>query len=291
MTELETRLEMYAALLDRGGPARVAPAIVREIGIYGGAGGIWNDVERTRGIGGAASVTVGLRHTGRHYPDDLSEAALLYHYPSTDRPPGRDRAEIEATKAAGRLGLPVFVVLEERTTRTVRRGWVATWDDDERLFLVEFGSLPVRVSRGDEVDDEDFDLFEDREEVFRKTRGRPNQQRFKIQVLQRYGGRCAVCDSDVAEWLHAAHLVSDAERGSNDPRNGLPLCGNHHTAFDRGLLSFEPPNSRMHLRGYTPAQLGLLRDDLSHLPAQPAVNALQHRWDNRVPGDWIPSDI
>jgi len=78
IAELETRLRMYANLIARGGPAGVSPGLLRELRIYGGAGGVWNDVSRTRGIGGAASVTVGLLHTGRHYPDDLSNDALLY---------------------------------------------------------------------------------------------------------------------------------------------------------------------------------------------------------------------
>jgi PD-(D/E)XK nuclease superfamily len=66
------------------------------------------------------------------------------------------------------------------------------------------------------------ELFEDQADVFRRTRGRPNQQRSKMRVVQRYGGRCAICDRSVSEWLVAAHLVGDAEKGSNDPRNGLP---------------------------------------------------------------------
>jgi hypothetical protein len=95
---------------------------------------------------------------------------------------------------------------------------VVTWDGAEQLFLVEFGAFPRRVLSGDAVDVEAFELFEDHEDVLRKTRGRPNQQRFKIQVLQRYGGQCALCDSAVTERLHAAYLAGDAERGSSDPR-------------------------------------------------------------------------
>jgi putative restriction endonuclease len=247
---------------------------------------VWNDVAHTRGIGDANSVTVGVLHTGRHYPGDLSDAALLYHYPETNRPAGRDRSEIEATRAAGRLRIPVFVILQEGTRRTVRKGWVATWDDEEQLFLIEFGSLPVRVPRGDNVDSDPFALFEDRQEVFRKTRGRPNQQRFKMQVVQRYGGCCVLCDSAVTEWLHAAHLAGDAESGSSDPRNGLPLCSNHHTAFDRGLISVDPSDGRVYLRGYSAADLDITRADLAHLPAQPAAEALWYRWKKREPEGW-----
>jgi hypothetical protein len=64
--------------------------------------------DRTRGIDGANGITVGLLHTGQDYADELSTDGVLYHYPRTGRPPGRDRSEVEATKAAGRLRLPVL---------------------------------------------------------------------------------------------------------------------------------------------------------------------------------------
>ena len=285
LLEFEARLGMYADLLARGGPTRVPPEILRELGIYAGASGIWSDARRTRGIAGSLAVTVGLLHTGRHYPDDLSDDALLYHYPETERGAGRDRAEVEATKAAGALRLPVFVVLQEGERRTVRRAWVSSWDDTEKLFLVEFGPMPTTVVRGDVVDEEPFELFENREDVFRRTRGRPNQQRFKLQVIQRYGGRCVLCDSSVVEWLDAAHLVGEAERGAADPRNGLPFCKNHHAALDRGIVCFDP-QGRVHVRRYTASELGIARADPSHLPGQPAGEALDYRWEHREPDGW-----
>jgi hypothetical protein len=289
LAELEIRLRMWADLLERGGPTGVAPSTLRELGIYGGASGIWNDAARTRGIGGSSSVTVAVFHTGRHYPDDLSDDALLYHYPVTRRPRRRDESEVEATKAAGHLELPVVVVLQEGPVRIVRKGWVATWDDDECLFLIELGSLPVRVPRGDAVDADPFELFEDRQAASRQTRGRPNQQRFKMQVVQRYGGQCAICDSPVSEWLHAAHLAGDAEHGSSDPRNGLPLCSNHYAAFDRGLISIDPVDLRMHVRGYSADDMNITRRDLAHLPARPAIEARRCRWDRRAPDGWVPA--
>jgi hypothetical protein len=91
---------------------------------------------------GAANIAVSILHTGEHYPDDLSEEGLIYHYPETRRPPGRDRSEIDATKAAAELKLPIFVILSEPsdpTLRRVRLGWVADWDDASKQFLVLFG--------------------------------------------------------------------------------------------------------------------------------------------------------
>jgi hypothetical protein len=233
-------------------------------------------------VGGASSVTVGVLHTGRHYPDDLSDTALLYHYPETDRTSGRDESEIAATRAAGSLRLPVFVVLQDGTLRTVRKAWVATWDDDQKRFLLEFGAALARVERGDAVDEEPFELFEQRETVIRRTRGRPNQQRFKIQVIQRYGSQCTFCRISAWELVTAAHLVPNADGGTSDPRNGLPLCGTHHTAFDRGLIAVDPATKQLVLASsYDPQSLGVVHPDLLHLRAQPAVEALDYRWERR----------
>ena len=286
LAEFERRLRMYADLVEAGGPEAVPAQVVRATGIYGGAGGVWADVGRTRGVGNEASVAVGLRLTGRHYPDDLSEGALLYHYPRTERPAGRDAAEIESLKAAGRLRLPVFAVTEEGARRSVRRGWVATWDDEEELVLVEFGPLRAEVARGDEIDAEAFDPHETVEQSMRAVLTRPNQQRFRIQVLQRYGKRCALCDVATLELITAAHLIPFREEGTSDPRNGLPLCANHHAAMDRGLLTLDQ-GGRVHLAPDHKAEsLGVTQRDLTHLAAQPASEALKRLWTARSREGW-----
>ena len=40
--------------------------------------------------------------------------------------------------------------------------------------------------------------------------------------------------------LDAAHLRPYADKGSDDPRNGLVLCATHHRAFDKRLFGFIP---------------------------------------------------
>lgn len=277
--ELERRLRMWALVSADGVAAHQPPAALRSAGIYGGASGVWVDMQRTRGVA-ASGVAVALLHTGRHYPDDVSDRAVLYHYPDTARTPGRDQAEIRATKAAAELRLPVFVVLQERNLRTVLKAWVAAWHDAERIFLVEFGAPPPMVQPAGAIDEQPFELFEERRRTDRTVRSRPNQQRFKLEALQRYGGcQCAVCSVRARELITAAHLVPDADGGTSDPRNALLLCANHHLAFDRGLFWIDPKTTRIVVAdGYERDDLNLLRSDLLHLRAQPARQALQYRW-------------
>jgi hypothetical protein len=94
-------------------------------------------------------VTVGVLHTGQHYPDDLSADRLLYHYPDTTRR-GRDKAEINATKNAATLELPLFVILRgsKNSLRTIRRGTIVGWDDELSMFRIALETpLPIPAPR------------------------------------------------------------------------------------------------------------------------------------------------
>jgi putative restriction endonuclease len=214
------REAMWAELLAQGGPRGVSPTLVRRLGAYRGARGVWVDTQRTRIVDGATGITVGLLHTGKHYADDLSADGVLYHYPRTLRP-GQDRADIAATKTAAQLNLSVFVVTcgKPASTRNVYKGWVEGWDDDAELFLVTFAEDPPPLPVGDDGNSP-FVLEDEISRGMRSTVRRPNQQRFKFAVLKRYGPVCVICDLAVLDLLQAAHLRGKGAGGSDDPRNG-----------------------------------------------------------------------
>jgi putative restriction endonuclease len=279
--ERARREAMWASLQAAGGPNGVSPRLLREVGVYGGAQGIWIDADRTRGIDRTGGITVSLLHTGRHYADELSADGVLYHYPRTGRPPGRDRSEVEATREAGRLRLPVFVVTPSVPTssRNVHKGWIEGWDDDAEVFLVTFAEdVPAAPPAEDGASP--FVLETEVTRTNRSVVNRPNQQRFKFAVLKLYGPACAVCDLAVADLLQAAHLRGKAERGSDDPRNGLVLCALHHVAYDRGLFAIEPTSQDVRVlpNGPDAVQLRLTRRSLHHLPRKPHQEALIYAW-------------
>jgi len=70
---------------------------------------------------------------------------------STNRPTLRDTGEIEATKNAGRLGLPIFVITYpslHSDRRNVYLAWVTDWDDESQLFLISFSEPLYRAFSG-----------------------------------------------------------------------------------------------------------------------------------------------
>jgi hypothetical protein len=279
--EKERRLRLWQSIKSQGS-GDVSAAFLRELRVYGGAQGIWVDKAKTGPIAvDGSGVTVSLLHTGRHYPDDLSEDGLIYHYPSTARPPSRDAAEVEATKNAARLGIPTFAILPGETDRTrrVHLGWVEDWDDEASLFLVLFGDRePTYASPAEQ--DAPFSLTDDTPMRKAMVNVRANQQVFRFQVLAQYGAKCAVCSITHPSLIKAAHIRGKREKGSDDWRNGIPLCSTHHDAYDAQLLAIHPDTlSIVTGPGVTPASIGLGTNILAVKHRRPHRDALAWRFE------------
>jgi putative restriction endonuclease len=268
-----------------GGPEGLRPNHIREIGVYRGAQGIWVDKDRTAhlaedGIG----IAVSMLHTGSSFPDELDEDAPIYHYPNTDRPPARDDNEVQALKNAKAHQVPVFVIVRPTPSSTVRGlefGWVEDWNDSTQEFLITLGGDAPPPTTTAIADDEPFDLVSDRPTTTTEQIARPGQARFRFEVFQRYSAKCALCDITLPKLLDAAHLRPVAKRGSDDPRNALVLCANHHRALDAGLITINPDTTTIASNNPQDplASIGVLVDDLAHIPNPPHRAAFQWLWD------------
>lgn len=284
--ERERRLALVDELAARVGSLNEAPpAVVNELRIFYGGRGIWYDAANTRNLA-PPGVTVGVLHTGRHYEDALEDDGLLYYFPSTASP-GKDAAEVEATKNAARLGLPIFVVIQQGKLRRVIPSVVEDWDDEQGCFLVRFGSDTPDVEPGTTPHLPDFQPFSDRKRKRRRASESPDrsgQQAFAFRVRKRFGSVCAFCDIRVPKLLDAAHIIPVAKNGSDDERNGLPLCPTHHRAFDTGLITIDPLDHSLRVEGAnSPDRLGITRPSLGHLAERPAQEALEWRADHPPP--------
>lgn len=218
----------------------VTPKFLNENRIYKGAQGIYFDQKNTSNID-PLGVTVSILHTGRHYPDELSDYGLIYHYPSTERGK-RDRSEIDATKNAKKYKLPIFVILPgiNQKTRDVKKGWVISFNDTNRTFLISFSDNNEEF-KDIKINDE-FVLTTKNTNNYSRVKTRPNQQKFRFSLLKKYGSKCAVCNITNERLLIAAHIKPKEKNGCDDWRNGLPLCANHHIAFDNNLFKINPDN-------------------------------------------------
>ncbi|MFD0349823.1 HNH endonuclease [Kitasatospora aburaviensis] len=79
--------------------------------------------------------------------------------------------------------------------------------------------------------------------------------------------------------IEAAHLRPDAENGSSDARNGLPMNAALHRAFDAHLFAIHPDTLQVMVRPQGPSlvELGITEPQLI-LPKLPHKAALEWRY-------------
>lgn len=288
--ERARRERLWDQLRRQGGPSAVSPQLLRDLRVFGGSQGIWVDKNRTQAVTSRDhGVTVSVLHTGSHYPDDLAENGLIYHYPATDRPPARDAAEVEATKAAASLSIPLFVIThnpESGNLRDVRKGWVASFDDASAQFLIVFQDKPPAPPAPPPPESEPFQALQHRDRRPSMGSSLSRKGEFRFGVFKRYGAECAVCRIRLLEALDAVHIVPVEDLGTDDPRNGLPLCATHHRAFDAQRFAIHPETLRIETRSpFTTDQLRISVPSLHHLTCTPHKDALAWRRDR-----WISLD-
>lgn len=287
--ETTRRLKRFRQIADNEGRVvGVPPSDLNDsvdgLRVFYGGRGIWRDLARTKSIA-ESGVTVGLLHTGRHYADDLLADGIVYHYPTTASS-GTDAGEIEATKNARRLGIPVFVVIQRDQLRDVHLGLIEDFNDGDKSFLVGFTSPDEVTLRGPPTpgaspDEEPFIAFDKKPKRLSEVNARERDPRFAFKVKKRSGSACAVCRLDVKGLIDAAHVIPVKEGGSDHPANGLPLCPTHHRAFDSGLFWIEPETLEVHTASAeTTASLRITVHHLGWLPACPDAEAITWHTEN-----------
>ena len=152
------------------------------------------------------------------------------------------------------------------------------WDDTTKQFLVLFGDEQPAYQTA-AAENEPFQLHEARQRRVAETKVRVGQQRFRFQVLQQYGAKCCVCSIAISELLAAAHICGKEHNGSDDWRNGIPLCHTHHAAFDAGLFTINPETLGIELKeGLTVFTLCLTEASLQPIRGNPHLDALRWRY-------------
>ena len=71
---------------------------------------------------------------------------------------------------------------------------------------------------------------------------RRGQGDFRKELLEAYGGRCAITGCTVVDTLEAAHIYPYRGSETNSVTNGLLLRADVHTLFDLGWITIDPGN-------------------------------------------------
>ncbi|UTH43676.1 HNH endonuclease [Loktanella salsilacus] len=125
-------------------------------------------------------------------------------------------------------------------------GWFTLEGVGNRLYQTdgpqsEAEKAVIEVERAHQ--DEPFDVSsntEMRRRAIAEVVRRQGQSKFRSQLLNAYGGRCAITGCNAIQALQAAHISPYLGDAANHVQNGLLLRADIHTLFDLGLLSIDP---------------------------------------------------
>lgn len=278
--ELHYRLEILAKAQALESWPLLSPREVRDLGVYGGASGVWVDKTRTQKFA-EEGVAVGLLHTGQHYDDDIDESGVLYHYPTTQRPESRDNNEVQSIKNAKSLNLPVFVIRNVGARKKIDLAWLNDFDDELRICVLTFHGINSETdAHGSPQEISDLPLIGPRKtsnvEVIRAER----DPLFKFNILKRFQGTCLVTETNVIEMLDAAHIIPVVRGGTESNENGILLTASAHRALDAGLWAINPSTLQIETKkdGPSTQRMRLLITDLSHHKNKLNLEALEFRY-------------
>ena len=286
VAEINHRFGIYnrlkAASTNGDGMRLPAKLINDEKAFYGGRG-IWRDATRTSKITeDNYGLTVGVLHTGASYDDDMDDDGGLYHYPVTKQS-STDDNEVESMKNCMRFGVPIIAITKPSINsklRNVHLAWVTSFDDEGKMFLIEYGEQKIeKVSKIETATPPQIV----KKKKTRKTtvRARPGQAKFRYLVLASYGTKCLLSQCKVKEMLEAAHIIPEHIGGPDDPRNGLVLSANLHKAYDSSLWCIDPNTYDIVSKNSGPSldAMGISIKNLSHVKELIWKEALIWRWE------------
>jgi putative restriction endonuclease len=198
-------------------------------------GSFQRGIHRGREQRGPAALTVTTSFKDP-YADTFDEADALFTY--AYRAGSIDQPDNRALRAAYELQTPLvyFRGMAPGMYLVVAPMFVTADDPGARAVLLQPG-LPIQdMGPGGLVSGPDVRAY-----ATGDARIRLHQQRFKLEVMRAYRGRCAICSLRERALVQAAHIVPDIEpEGIAAVVNGLALCAIHHLAFDRNLLGIDP---------------------------------------------------
>lgn len=208
------------------------------------------------------------------YGDAAVDAGYLYAY----RAGSIDQPDNRALRAAFQLHVPIihFVATRPNYYKPIYPCFGAEDDPVTRRVLVSPGKMVAPLEEREPVS---VDNPIERRYVFRETRVRVHQARFRARVVPAYGERCAICRLREARLLDAAHIVGDLEeQGEAQVSNGLSLCSIHHRAFDHDLVAVTPDYEVRVARRLLEDEDGPMLEVLKEFHQKPIVLPARSSW-------------
>ncbi|EOU2464866.1 HNH endonuclease [Vibrio navarrensis] len=270
--EIERRQRLFNAISYVDIAIDVKPSKLRDLGIYGGAAGVWVNSDVTRGVVSPSSgVAVSILHTGKNYSDNMSSDGIDYDFPNTNRKGSHDQNEIQALKNCFESKIPLFVISKaaNQKFRNVRIGLIQTFDElnakafirfvgQDKLFpkaneTIKESQAEYKVNFENEVNESLDDSSENRQ---RRLASRANKPKVVYRLVQDYHrdpdivaealyraeGFCEKCKekapfikrSNGEPYLEVHHIIPLSQGGLDSLENVISLCPNCHREIHFG---------------------------------------------------------
>jgi len=154
------------------------------------------------------------------------------------------------------IGRYRLVLVKKEEAETLLVGKTARWGVLEDLPVTD-QALSQATNELETHEASPFTIF-DSSATFVETRSKRLARTivFRKQLARLYENKCAICRNALItplgrSELEGAHIVPRNLGGTNDARNGLGLCRQHHWAFDRGLFAIDA-----HRKIFVPSSIG-----------------------------------
>lgn len=271
--EIERRQRLFNAISYVDIAIDVKPSKLRELGIYGGAAGVWLNSNVTRGVVSPSSgVAVSILHSGKNYGDNMSLEGIDYDFPNTNRKGSHDQNEIQGLKNCFESKIPLFVISKasNQKLRNVHIGLVQTFDEfnakafikfvaQDKLFpkaneTIKESQAEYKVNFENEVNESLDDSLENRQRrLASKTRNKPKvvyrlvhdynrDPDVVAEALCRAESFCEKCKekapflkrSNGKPYLEVHHIIPLSQGGLDSLENVISLCPNCHREIHFG---------------------------------------------------------
>lgn len=140
-----------------------------------------------------------------------------------------------------------FMQVESGLHSLTESGWQFVLKHPPELIAIQKHEIKKQEKQLLEIALEEFKPFEMADKIFSLRQTFARDRAFRIIITSQYEYYCAVCGNKLPTprgiyLADAAHIIPKHSQGTDDPRNGVCLCGNCHWAFDEGVISIEPKN-------------------------------------------------
>lgn len=266
LKEIERRKKLFNAISYVDVAPEVEPSKLRDLGIYGGAAGVWVNTEVTRDIVDSSSgVAVSVLHTGKDYSDTMSTEGINYDFPNTQRKGSHDQNEIKALKNCFEAQIPLFIISKasNKSLRNVHIGLINSFDETNAKAFIKFvGQDKLFPKANESINESEVEYkvnFES--DVNKSLNDSPEKRRSRLssssktprvvyrlvkdysrdpdvvaEALYRANGRCEKCQakapftkrSNGQPYLEVHHIIPLSQGGLDSLSNVISLCPNCH---------------------------------------------------------------